>query len=512
MATSQQIIGTWFLIIFYSILIIYFVVRGALKTKSLNDYAVGNVNFSPSFVGLSLAVSMTSAATFIVNPGLIAVYGFSGVLSFGIFFPLATIISLIVLTKSFRKHGQSLKAVTLAQWIGKRYNSKYYALFMGFLSFLLITFIVLILVALTKVLSKALNANEIIILAALIVFVFGYMMFGGANSLVYTNTIQAIVMLVVAFILLFSGYEHFKDGIDGFFQKLAEIDPVLIKSTNPNSVLFRDFFEIIVAQTIVGAAVVCQPHIITKSLFLKEEKDVNKFLTTAVIAEIIFFSVVFVGLYARITFPDLMANGETLKTDGIISAFVVKTFSNGMVSVVIGLIVILGLISAGLSTLEGLIQSLSTTITSDIIKPLFGKKIKSEKAYIGINKIAIIFLAIISFIVSVDQLLYPKLSVAILAQNGVYAYFSVAFTPIVFGIFVKNINIKAPVIASLVAFITHFTIYYGLPYLVNSFGFDFGYFTKYLIGSIRNPAIASSFAIVISSVVGIIVHQITKKN
>ncbi|MBI9055220.1 MAG: hypothetical protein JEY96_15460 [Bacteroidales bacterium] len=511
MATSQQIIGTWFLIIFYAILILYFVIKGALKTKSLSDYAVGNVNFSPSFVGLSLAVSMTSAATFIVNPGLIAVYGFSGVLSFGIFFPLATIISLVVLTKSFRKHGQSLKAVTLAQWIGKRYNSKYYALFMGFLSFLLITFIVLILVALTKVLSKALNANEIAILAVIIVFVFGYMMFGGANSLVYTNTIQAIVMLVVAFVLLFSGYEHFKEGIDGFFQKLAAIDPVLIKSTNPKSVLFRDFFEIIIVQTIVGAAVVCQPHIITKSLFLKDEKDVNRFLTTAVIAEIIFFSVVFVGLYARITFPDLTVNGEALKTDGIISAFVIKTFSNGALSVIIGLVVILGLISAGLSTLEGLIQSLSTTITSDIIKPLFGSKIKTDKAYIRINKIAIIFLAIISFIISIDQLLNPKLSVAILAQNGVYAYFSVAFIPIVFGIFIKNINIKAPVVASITAFVTHFTIYYGLPYLVNNFSVDFGYINKYLSGPVRNPAIASASAIIISTIVGIIMHQLTKK-
>ncbi len=511
MATSQQIIGTSILILFYSILIIYFVVRGALKTKSLNDYAVGNFNFSPAFVGLSLAVSMTSAATFVVNPGLISVYGFSGVLSFGLFFPLATIISLIVLTKSFRKHGQSLKAVTLAQWIGKRYESKYYALFMGFLSFLLITFIVLILVALTKVLSKSLNANEIWILAIIIIFVFGYMMFGGANSLVYTNTIQAFVMLVVAFILLFSGYEYFKDGMDGFFQKLAEINPVLTKSTNPESVLFRDFFEIIFAQLVVGAAVVCQPHIITKSLFLKEEKDVNKFLVTAVIAEILFFSVVFVGLYARIAFPDLTANGEVLKTDGIIPAYVVKIFSNGILSVIIGLVVILGLISAGLSTLEGLIQSLSTTITSDIIKPLLGNRIKQEKSFILINKMAIVFLAIISFLVSVDQLLNPKLSVAILAQNGVYAYFSVAFIPIVFGIFIKNVNLKAPVIASITAFVVHFTVYYGFPYLVNNFEADFGLFTKYLEGPVRNPAIASTSAILISTIVGIIAHQMTKQ-
>ncbi|MBI9065943.1 MAG: hypothetical protein JEZ09_01545 [Salinivirgaceae bacterium] len=502
MANTQQIIGTWILLFIYAGFILYFVIKGALKTKSISDYAVGTINFSPAFVGFSLAVSMTSAATFIINPGLIAVYGISGVLSFGIFFPLATMISLVVLTKSFRKFGQTVKALTLADWIGIRYKSKGFALFMAFLSFLLITFIVLILVAITKVISKALNANETMVLILIIVFVFGYMMFGGANSLVYTNSIQAVIMLIVAVILLFSGYEYFKDGISGIFDKLTLIDPNLAKLTNPKSVLFRDYFEIIFVQLIVGFAVVCQPHIITKSFFLKEEKDVNKFLTTAILAEILFFSVAFVGIYARLTFPDLMANGVALKTDGIIPAYVVQVFSQGCLPIVIGLIVIMGLISAGLSTLEGLIQSLSTTITSDIIKPLFGNKIKKEKSYIIINRFAIVLLAIISFYVSLEQLRNPKLSVAILAQNGVYAYFSVAFAPILFGVFFKKGGIKAPLIASLTALTTHFSIYYLLPFLVAKYGFDFGWFTKYLEGSVRNPAIASATAILLSTLVG----------
>jgi sodium/pantothenate symporter len=510
MATDQQIIGTWILLTIYAALIIYFVVRGALKTKSINDYAVGNVNFSPSFVGLSLAVSMTSAATFVINPGLISVYGISGVLSFGIFFPIATIISLIILTKSFRKFGQSVKALTLADWIGTRYKSKAFALYMAFLSFLLITFIVLILVAITKVLSKALNANEIYILIAVVVFVFGYMMFGGANSLVYTNTIQAFTMLIVAVILLTSGWDYLKNGVDSLLESLKAIDPVLAETTNPQSVLFRDYFEIIVAQLIVGFAVVCQPHIITKSLFLKKESDVNRFLTTAVIAEILFFSVVVVGLYARISFPDLTADGQALKTDGIIPAYVVKIFSDGWFSVIIGLLVILGLLSAGLSTLEGLIQSLSTTITSDIIKPLFGKYFKTDKSLIAVNKLAIVFLAVVSVFISIDQLINPKLSVAILAQNGVYAYFSIAFVPILFGIFFKNIDIKVPVIAALSAMLIHFGVYYFLPYLVSEYGISFGWYTKYLTGAVRNPAIASATAIVLSTVVGLTVYLFSK--
>ncbi|MBW6478281.1 MAG: hypothetical protein K0B37_02565 [Bacteroidales bacterium] len=511
MATQQQIMGAWILLIAYSALVLFFVIRGALRTKNLQDYAIGNLNFSPAFVGLSLAVSMTSAATFVINPALITISGISGVLSFGVFFPIASMISLVVLTKSFRKYGQATKATTLAQWMGRRYNSAPYSLFMGFMSFLLITFIVLILVAIAKVLAAALNLNQVYILAFIVVFVFGYMMFGGANSLVYTNTLQAFVMLVVAIILLTSGLEHFRDGIQGFVDKLAAIDPVLVKTTNPGSLLFRDYYEIIFAQIVIGVAVVCQPHIITKSLFLKKESEVNTFLVSAVIAQILFFSVVFVGLYARIQFPDLTVNGQVLNADDVIPTYVVTIFSSGWFSVVVGLIVILGLISAGLSTLEGLIQSLSTTITSDIIKPLFSEKIKNESTYMVLNKMAIVFLAIVSFFIARDQLLFPKLSVAILAQNGVYAFFSIAFLPIVLGIFSPNAGLRAAVAASVTALVVHFSVYYMLPMMVEAWDLNLGFFTKYLKGEVRNPAIAASTAIVFSVVVGLTVHFLNTK-
>jgi len=396
MASASQVVGTWILVLLYVSAILYFVIRGALKTKSLSDYAIGTMNFSPVSVGLSLAASMTSAATFVINPGFIANYGISGFISFGIIFPIGSIASLIILTKSFQKYGQTIKALTLAQWIGQRYKSKGYALLMAFLSLLLITFIVLIIVAITKVLSKALNVDEILILVSLIVFVFGYMMFGGANSMVYTNTIQAAIMIVVAVILLTSGYQHFSDGIASLFDKLRNIDPNLVTATNAESPLFRDFFEIIFCQLVVGIAVVCQPHIITKSLLLKSEKDVNKFLTVSVVVEILFFLVVFAGIYARLTFPDLSVDGTPLKNDGIIPAYVIKTFAGGFAAVAVGLLVVLGLISAGMSTLEGLIQSVSTTITSDIIKPLFGDKIKSEKGLINANRVTIAAIAVIA--------------------------------------------------------------------------------------------------------------------
>jgi sodium/pantothenate symporter len=332
------------------------------------------------------------------------------------------------------------------------------------------------------------------------------MMFGGANSMVYTNTIQAIIMVIVAVVLIFSGYDYLKDGLIVFFDKLAAISPALTKPTNPASPLFRDYFEIIFAQAVVGVAVVCQPHIITKSLLLKKESDVNRYLVSAVIIQALFYSVVFAGLYARLTFPDLTANGQPLGIDGIIPAYVVTVFSQGWIAVSIGLIVVLGLISAGLSTIEGLIQSLSTTITSDIIRPLFGDKISNERKYIVINRLVIIVMAVISFTASYFQLLKPNLSVAIFAQNGVYSFFSIAFVPIVFGIFFKNSSKSTALSGSLTALTVYFVVYYFFPWMVNTMGVSLGYVDKYFTAGVQNPAIAASMAICISFLVSLTLH------
>jgi sodium/pantothenate symporter len=489
MASPQMIWATALTVSALGALILFFVVRGAMRTTSMADYALGSIHFSPIFVGLSLAASMTSAATFIINPGFIALYGLSGVLAYAVVLPLGIFVSLVVLTKSFRRHGESVKALTMAQWIGKRFDSKGFSLFFGFLSLLLITFIVLICVGMTKVLSQALNVRELYVLIGLVVFVFGYMMFGGANSMVYTNAIQAMLMIVVAFILLGSGYEHFSQGVRGFLDKLAAIDPLLIQATNPQSPLFRDYFEIVFCSLVVGVAIVCQPHIITRSLMLKNESDVNRYLITGIVVETLFFAVVFAGLYARLSFPDLTANGARIPMDGIIPAYVVAEFP-----VVLGLIVVLGLLAAGLSTLEGLIQSLSTTISSDIIQPLSGNAL-SGRRLVAVNKIVIVLLAIVAVYLTNQQLVKPNLSVGIFAQNGVYAYFSAAFAPVLIGIFLPRAPKIAAIAASVAAVVVHFSAYYGG-------------LTWYLEGPVRNPAIAATYAILASVAVGAGVYAV----
>lgn len=475
----------------YAVVILFFVVRGALKTKSISDYGIGNLGFPSWIVGLSLAASMTSAATFVINPGFIALYGLSGLISMAIVLPVAAFISLIILTKGFAKYGKTVKANTMSQWIGNRFSNKSYQFFFAVVAMLLITFIVLINVGLTQVISKSLGVEPFYVLLGITVFVFGYMMFGGANSMVYTNTVQAIIMLIVALMMIFSGNNLFDEGFAGFVAKLNAIDPNLTKTFNETSPLYRDFFEVVICQFIVGVAIVCQPHIMTKSLMMKNPEKVNSYLFFAIASMVIFFFIVIAGFYARIMFPDLTADGHKMKMDEIIPTYVVKRFSAAA-----GILVIVGLISAGLSTLEGLIQSLSITVTSDILEPIFGESI--SKNGLVINKVVIVLLAAVSFFLSWNQIKHPNLSVGIFGQMGVYGYFAAAFVTVLFGTFVKNVKSSTVFVASIVAIIVHFGIFYLK-------------LTPYMKGAVQNPGVSAAIAIVASVATAIILHYFSKK-
>lgn len=469
----------------------YLVLKSRSKDENIETYALGSKSFSSFSVALSLAASLTSAATFIINPGFISLYGVSAYLAFGLVMPIAIFIALVVLMKRFRKFGINVKSLTIADWVGKRYGSSFLKLFFGLLSALLITFIVLICVGITKVIAMAVAVDELIVLIVLVLVVFTYMLAGGANSMVYTNSLQAIMMIIVAVLLLGSGVEYFlANGTTSFFSKLEAIDPNLTKTFNETSPLFRDFFEVVICNAIVGIAIVCQPHILTKSLLIKKDKQVNKFLIYSILLLIIFFSVVITGFYARLNFPDLMHNGVLLKMDGIIPAYVVDRFP-----IYVGILVILGLVAAGLSTLEGLIQAVPTTLTNDLIMPI-ANRFKTGINAIHVNWGVTFFVAIAAIALSYEQLINPSLSVGIFAQNGVYAFFSAAFVPVFFGIFTKTTNRYIPIVASIVAIVTHFSIYYLE-------------LTPYMDGaSIKNPAIASAIALMVSTAVGTVIYVI----
>ncbi|HVR29204.1 MAG TPA: sodium:solute symporter, partial [Thermoanaerobaculia bacterium] len=323
-------------------------------------------------------------------------------------------------------------------------------------------------------------------------------MFGGANSMVYTNTIQALIMIVVAVILLGSGYEHLAGGFGGLVERLRAVDPNLAGLYNPASPLFRDGFEVVFCTVVVGVAIACQPHIITKSLLLKEERSVNRYLAAGITVQMLFFLVVAAGLYARLEFPDLLIDGRTIVPDAVISTYLVTQFPW-----FVGVIVFLGLIAAGMSTLEGLIQSLSIIVTNDLVANVHnaatGRELSDRFRFV-FNRGVIAALALASFALAWWQLVAPNLSVIIFAQLGVYAYFAAAFVPVLFGTFLDDTPLAAVAGAAAVALLVHYGLYYT----------GHLWFPYYMDVAVKNPGISTALGIVAATVTGGVLYLALK--
>lgn len=480
-------------VIIYVVGIIILTILGKKKKQSIESFSIGSKTVSPVVVGLSLAVGMTSAATFVINPGLIYLYGISGFLGYGIAAPLGIFLALIVMSKSFLRFGEQTKVLTVPHWIGERYQNKFFTIFYALISLLQITFAVLIAVGITIVLANSFNASYEVVLLLVLLFSVIYLFFGGGvNVLLFSNAFQSFFMIVTAILFLISGPIFLGLNPIKLFDELGKINPNLVNIVNPESLLFRDLFEVFIANFLVGIAIICQPHIISKALYLKSEKDLNKYLVTVIVVGTLFFFVLFTGLYARVAL-----GSELLKPDQAISKYINSVFPPYLLA-----IVTLGILSAGFSTLDNILVALSSIFSVNILKEIL-VKIKPELSEDNLkstllisSKLFLIILAIIIYFLSIDQIYHPNLSVAIFAQNGVYGLFVTTFWPILLGLFKTKISKGSVFIASLIAFFTHFGFYYLE-------------ITKYH----NNPGVTAAFALIFSGafiLISIIFQRVKK--
>ncbi len=447
----------WIFFGIYLVLVSLAAFVGIKKMSGFASFSVGSRNVSPVFVGMSLAANLTSAATFIINPGLIYLYGVSGVLGYAVAMPLGVFVGLIVFSKAFRTVGDEVTALTVPQWIGDRFNDKRLTIFFAIASLLQIAFLVLITVGLSRVLASVLGVDVFLAMAFVIIFPLIYIMFGGASAHTLTNSAQAMIMMVVAVILLASGAPYFADGISGFLGQLSDIDPVLAQPTNPESLLFRDYFEVLACNFLIGIAIINQPHVMSKALYLKSARDVNKYLVSGILVLILFFAVILVGLYARLLMPEASA----IVPDEVVPTYIVDVFGPFVRAVIL-----IGLVAAGFSTMEGLLVALSTIFSNDVYQVIAKRsgtlsKDEIEARSVRYSRYFLIALAPVVALISYGQITNPELSVAILGQNGVYALFSATFVPILFGIFARGVPKTVVLVSAITALVVHFGMYYG---------------------------------------------------
>ncbi len=71
----------WALLVFYLVATSALAWMGHKKTSDLESFALGKGDMNPIVVGITLASSIASSATFIINPGFVYAHGLSALIA-----------------------------------------------------------------------------------------------------------------------------------------------------------------------------------------------------------------------------------------------------------------------------------------------------------------------------------------------------------------------------------------------------------------------------------------------
>ncbi len=442
--------------------------KGMQKAKSIKGFAIGNKDMSPILVGVTMASSVASTATFLINPGFVYEHGLSAYIHFGVAATLGLISALFLLTKKFRASGDNLGSLTIPGWIYDRYQNRGMSLFFALTNLLTITFVVLILVGSSILLSSQFPISQKTALVVCLLFVFSYVLMGGVYAHAYTNAFQGVMMFIIAVFLFIYGMKYF-DG--GMLENLRSVSENYAKPFNPDSSLYYSFFSGFASGFIITFALMLQPHILTKVLYLKDDKQVSTFLITTFVVFIGFTLMLFVGFYAK------LAGLQAPRQDMVVAQFIHMEFHNGVIGPYIMSFITVTLLAAGLSTLDGILVALSAMAVNDIYHP-FAKQDDSEtyqKRGLMLSRIVLVAIGLVALALAWNP---PEL-VGIFAQKGVYALASASLVPIFFGVMgPRNVNVYCIFICAIIGLLGH--LYLNI------------------FGGVANPAVSSSYAMMMS--------------
>ncbi|WP_079526636.1 sodium:solute symporter family transporter [Halobacillus hunanensis] len=454
METLSQ--GTvWFiggLLFVYFLFVTWIGRKGSKYSKTMSGFATARGKVNPWIVGASFATTYASANLFIGVPGLAYEYG-TAVLWYTLGCFGVSWLGLLFFAKTFFRYGKKFGGVsTLPEWLGKKYNSKALQVIVGLLILFNVYYIVGQNVGLATIFETVLGIPYMwgVIIGVAITVV--YIGLGGAFAQIITDGIQGIFMAFTSVLILISLLWTIGGGFGVFGElssRLAGIDPNLvapISSTGPyNSVLA------ILAVQFLLFSFVLMPHLLNKVLSLETEEELRPFTLSAGLTLFLISTLMVVGgLAARVLLPSLES------ADKAIPAYLMEAFPPVVVA-----ILIVGIISAILSSTDSLYLGVTTSIGNDIYKVLASFFTKGggdpqliDRRSVSVAKASLLIIGAITLYISLDR---PE-SLSILIQFSFSAIISGIIAPITLGYFWKRAN-RLGAIAAVVVGVTLYVLF-----------------------------------------------------
>ena len=393
----------------------------ARRNNSTEEYFVGNRSFPGWAIGLSMLGTIISSGTFLALPAAAYVLDWRQ-LSINLVLPIIAVLAIVVFIPFFRRSGLT----SAFEYLGDRYGTgpRLY----GTASFIVMQLIrmaqILFLVALPIQFLTGASIETVIIIAG--VFVAVYTIVGGIDAVIWTDVIQAIVLIgggIVCFTLIVW-------DLPGGLSQIIDIGTANEKFSLGSfdfDFAERTFWTVSILGIVNWLTIYASDqNLVQRYAAAKSMREARK--ATAIYSAIAlpmwaFFFLIGTSLFVYyLQFPDQTVTG--LEVDQVLPHFILTRVPAGVAGLVVAAIM-----AAAMSSLDSGVNSISTVVVVDILKPYL-RKGRDDRYYLRAARLIGIAVAVLMITGAITFSRLPKES-----MNDVSLIVTSVFGGCVMGLF-----------------------------------------------------------------------------
>lgn len=428
----------------FTFLLAYLARRQAVAGGFLREFFVGGRTIGPWVLGLTWIATSASGGTFIGAPSLAHANGWSVMLWISGYIVVATV-GFGLLGRRIVELGGTTGALTFPDLLRDRFESRAIGALSGIAMLVLHTsFIVAQYIAGARVLEAALGVPYVWGVLGFAVIVSVYTAYGGFRAVAWTDSFQAIVMLVG--VLLTVGFGLYRvGGLQAVYDGLAAQSPDLLTPTGPDA--FLPFPAAVSFFFVWPLAVAGQPSLITRFLACRDLGSLRRAaLLIGVYVLLLYPAVIFAGILGRVLVPDLAASDHALPA----------TILASVPSVLAGFV-----LAAPMAAIMSTISSFLLVAAGAIARDLYQRNVRrpvSEGRARAATHIAILAVSVVAGIFALrppDYLQY----IVIFSGTGLAATFLFPTVLAVFWTGMNRTGCLAGIATGFIAFLAQYAAY-----------------------------------------------------
>ncbi len=415
------------------------------KTKSAEDYFLGGRGLGGWVAALSAQASDMSGWLLMGLPGAVYALGTGQAwIAIGLF--IGTVCNWVFISGRLRRYTIAANnSLTLPEYFENRFRDKKRILLLISSVVIVVFFLVYTASALAaggQLFHSVFGLDYHIALAIGALVILAYTFMGGFMAVCTTDFIQGTLMLIGLLAVPIAAWSL----LGGDFRDLL-VQSQVAGGADAYLSLWHNGGEPyraidIISQLAWGLGYCGMPHILTRFMAVKSEKELRKSRVIAIIwVALSLGAACVIGVLGRAyLYPVLLGTEGQASTESVFIEMITKVFTQDLALPFVGGIFLCGILAAIMSTADSQLLVAASSVSEDIYRGYFRTEADSAKV-LRISRITVAVVALLAFIIAWD----PNSSIMGLVSNA-WAGLGSAFGPIVLlSLFWKRTNLAGAI-------------------------------------------------------------------